>query len=180
MSYDTATAHNQGISAATHAYQTIPSLGFTSGTVLYDDMEGYPQNDASCKAAVKSWVSGWDSQLQSYGIVPGLYGSAYLSAMHEMATTVNPPPAQGFIGDWNHAVDSAWNLNNVPNSDWVYDARTHQYDANKPVGYGYTFAVDHDCSIGLVAGLLTADDESNLEPGGSSESQGVSEDPATC
>jgi hypothetical protein len=94
ISYDSATAYQQGKDEAIKAYNALIALGITNsatGTPVVYDMEGYT-NDASCKAAVKQFLQGWVDQLAvAPAQVPGVYGSACNSYFSDLATMARPP-----------------------------------------------------------------------------------------
>lgn len=74
MSSDPATARSQGASRASTAVNTAKNLGIPPGSAIYNDIEHYPSN-ASCKAAVLSYLSGWTERLHVLGYLSGMYSS---------------------------------------------------------------------------------------------------------
>ncbi len=74
MSADPATARGQGRTAADSAVAAAAALGIGAGSTLYNDIEQYPTN-ASCRAAVLSFLSGWVERLHTRGYLAGMYSS---------------------------------------------------------------------------------------------------------
>ncbi|MFC7241829.1 glycoside hydrolase domain-containing protein [Catellatospora aurea] len=74
MSADPTTARSQGVTAANSAVGAAQALGIPAGSAIYNDIEQYPSN-ASCKAAVLSFLSGWTEQLHVRGYLSGMYSS---------------------------------------------------------------------------------------------------------
>ena len=104
ISYDLAEAYAQGRTEADAASQTAVNLGMTAsgagGTVLYYDMEGYSwRDDTGCRAAVKSFVSGWVERLHELGNLAGVYGGSCSSYVTDWASLPHPPD-QVWIAAW--------------------------------------------------------------------------------
>ena len=74
MSASPAAARSEGASAATGAVNAAQLLGIPAGSALYNDIEHYPSN-ASCRAAVLSYLSGWTERLHALGYLSGMYSS---------------------------------------------------------------------------------------------------------
>lgn len=74
MSSDPTTARSQGASRAGSAVNAAAALGIPAGSVIYNDIEQYPTN-ASCRAAVLSYLSGWTDRLHALGYLSGMYSS---------------------------------------------------------------------------------------------------------
>lgn len=74
MSYDPDTARSQGATRAGAAVNAAKALGIPAGSAIYNDIEHYPSN-ASCKAAVLSYLSGWTERLHALGYLSGMYSS---------------------------------------------------------------------------------------------------------
>jgi hypothetical protein len=74
MSADPAMARSEGATAATRAVSAAQALGIPAGSAIYNDIEHYPSN-ASCKAAVLSYLSGWTQRLHTLGYLSGMYSS---------------------------------------------------------------------------------------------------------
>jgi len=63
LSYDQNTAALQGINEANQAANAGASLGFTTGTIIYYDMEAYDTNNTPCRRAVDVFIRGWNYRL---------------------------------------------------------------------------------------------------------------------
>jgi hypothetical protein len=153
ISYDTATAYQQGKDEAIKAYNALIALGITnsaSGTPVVYDMEGY-NNDASCKAAVKQFLQGWVDQLAvAPAQVSGVYGSACNSYFSDLATMARPP---GFIwaANWDNNPSTS-TLSCISGTSWSNHQRLKQYqgDHNETYG-GVTLNIDSNCANGPLA-----------------------------
>jgi hypothetical protein len=152
ISYNTATAYQQGRDEANKAWSALSTLGFGSanGTPVTYDMENYP-NDASCRAAVKSFMQGWVDQLAvPPAQVSGVYGSSCASYLSDYAGLARPP---AFINGASWDGDpSTWHLACVSSGYWVYNQRFKQYigDHNETWG-GVTINIDSNCANGPTA-----------------------------
>ncbi len=74
MSSSPTTARGEGAASATRAVNAAKALGIPPGSAIYNDIEHYPSN-ASCKAAVLSYLSGWTERLHALGYLSGVYSS---------------------------------------------------------------------------------------------------------
>jgi hypothetical protein len=153
ISYDTATAYQQGKDEAVKAYNALMALGFTnnaSGTPVVYDMEGYGTN-ASCKAAVKEFMQGWVDQLAvAPAQVSGVYGSACNSNLSDLATMARPPK---FIwaANWDNNPSTS-TLSCVSGTSWSSHQRLKQYQGDHNDTYGgVTLNIDSNCANGPVA-----------------------------
>jgi hypothetical protein len=153
MSYDTATAFAQGKTEAHAAVQKEAALGMdTLNAPVIFDLEAYDTSNASCLAAVKSFITGWTTQLH---IAPaqqsGVYGSGCGSGVGQFAT-LNPPPDFIDGADWDGASSTA-SISCVADGNWIFNQRHKQYRGGHNETYnGVTVAVDSDCSNGPVYG----------------------------
>jgi len=153
ISYDSATAYQQGKDEAVKAYNALIALGFTNnaaGTPVVYDMEGYGSN-ATCKAAVKQFMQGWVDQLAvAPAQVSGVYGSACNSNLSDLATMARPPK---FIwaANWNGNTSTS-TLSCVSGTSWSSHQRLKQYqgDHNETYG-GVTINIDSNCANGPLA-----------------------------
>jgi hypothetical protein len=176
MSSVPSTAGQQGIAEADSAVSQGLTLGFSTGTVYYYDLEGFNTADSSCHTAVRYFLDGWVSRLQNYwGLKGGVYGSRS-SAPSDWAI-ISHPPREAWIALWN-GVNSVWNVCGLANTKWVSDQRHHQYD---PAGNsrietwnGGSMDVDNNCSDGLVAGSNFPE----ADAPGTNEANSPSEDPS--
>ena len=77
MSSDLVTAEAEGRAEADLAIAEAIRLGIanpdSSGTVIYYRVEDHP-DDAGCREAVKSFISGWSARLRELGNLAGVYG----------------------------------------------------------------------------------------------------------
>lgn len=125
MSYDAATATDQGRAAADNSVSAAAGLGFTGNNVYYFDMENYDTGNSSCRTAVHAFVNGWSARLNQYwSQKAGVYGSGCASAVDDWASGWAPDDV--WIADWNNDPD-VWGLGCVPNGHWVGGQRLHQY-----------------------------------------------------
>ncbi|MGW8887218.1 glycoside hydrolase domain-containing protein [Streptomyces sp. NPDC055749] len=128
MSSDPATARSQGASAANSSVSAAQSLGIPAGSAIYNDIEGYASN-ASCKAAVLSYLSGWTEALHASGYLSGVYSSAS-SGIRDAAAEYNNPAYTRvdhiWFAWWNNAADTNTG-SYAPASAWPDHQRIHQY-----------------------------------------------------
>ena len=147
ISYNTATAYQQGKTEAVSAWNAVHNLGFgnATGTPIVYDMESFP-NDASCRAAVKSFVQGWVDQLAvAPAQVSGVYGSACGSYLQDQAS-LTTPPRYIWAADWD-SDPSVYHLSCVSSASWTSEQRFKQYigDHNETWG-GVTINIDSNCA----------------------------------
>jgi hypothetical protein len=157
ISTNVATADAQGRAEATLAKDAAAALGFTAGTVIYYDMEGYGAGgNAVCDDAVHSFLNGWDVQLrEGYGINPGVYGSSDGSGVMSWAFLPNPP-WDVWIANISTPM-SVWHIPGVSDDTWTIIppyGRIHQFTTTHPETYnGVTLSIDNNCARGHVAGV---------------------------
>ncbi|MEO3820671.1 glycoside hydrolase domain-containing protein [Plantactinospora sp. B24E8] len=89
MSGDPAVARSQGTSRATAAVSAAQALGIPAGSTIYNDIEHYPSN-ASCRAAVLSYLSGWTERLHTLGYLSGMYSSGS-SGVQDLCAAYHDP-----------------------------------------------------------------------------------------
>ena len=177
ISYDVATAKQEGINSAINAMNTAFNYSFDIGTIIYLDIEGYSgSSTTACRNAVNSYVNGWDFQMkQNYSSLAGAYGSSCDSFVADWASLANVPN-DVFPAAWN-GVQSVWNLGCLSNPYWVGDRRIHQYYGNVNRTYGgITLQIDASCGLGHVGAGAVGLDET--DPAGTNESNGPTEDPS--
>ncbi|GIF95998.1 glycoside hydrolase domain-containing protein [Catellatospora citrea] len=108
MSADPATARSQGVTAANSAVSAAQALGIPAGSAIYNDIEQYPSN-ASCKAAVLSFLSGWTEQLHVRGYLSGMYSSGS-SGVTDVCSAYHDPGYTRldhlWIAWWNGVADT--------------------------------------------------------------------------
>jgi hypothetical protein len=150
ISTNLTTAYNQGRDAATNARNTGSALGFTAGTILYDDIEAYTRS-AACSGPVKQFVQGWTTRLAELNAKSGVYGDA-CNAPDWAA--IGRPPLDVWVARWNvndpsvHSVDPC-----LSDNLWNNHQRHHQFQGGHSVTFhGVTMTVDDDCSDGLADG----------------------------
>jgi hypothetical protein len=137
MSSDPATARAQGSTAATSAVNAAQSLGILAGSAIYNDIESYPSN-ASCKAAVLSFLSGWTDTLHTHGYLAGMYSSGS-SGITDVASAYNDPSYSRvdhiWLAWWNGVADT--NAGSyAPAAYWANHQRLHQYAGNVSETWG--------------------------------------------
>ncbi|HET7388890.1 MAG TPA: glycoside hydrolase domain-containing protein [Nocardioidaceae bacterium] len=154
FSSDPTTAHSQGKTIADHAANKANQDGFSTGSVIYLDIEAF-SGGTTCMKAAKNFVGGWTQELHSRGHVAGVYGSDCASHMDMYATIPNAPD-DAWIANWNN-VDSADRYGSqllcVSPDHWINNHRIHQYnhDRDRTLG-GQTVHVDSDCVNGAANG----------------------------
>ncbi|MCA9981202.1 MAG: DUF1906 domain-containing protein, partial [Anaerolineales bacterium] len=173
MSNDPATAYNQGKAEANQAITVASNLGLTNGgTIIYYDLEGYP-NDAACRNAAKSFISGWTYQLAQAGHKAGAYGSACASYVSDWATGSSVPeaiwPAAWYASSYD-ANASVWNVPCIDNGYWVNNQRIRQYAGGHNEAWGgVTLNIDSNAIRSSVATISTG--------GGGNPTEVILEDP---
>jgi hypothetical protein len=178
ISYDVATAKQQGIDSAINAMNTSFNYGFDIGTIIYLDIEAYASSSTTaCRNAVNSYLNGWSLQVkQNYSSKAGAYGSSCGSFVADWASLANVPN-DVFPAAWNN-VHTVWNLSCLSNPYWVGDRRIHQYNGNVTQTYGgVALQIDPGCGLGhAAAGGINLNE---VDAPGTVESNGPTEDP-TC
>jgi len=142
-----AVAANQGRAAAGDAVAKAKALGMTSGSALYNDMEPYAAANASCRAAVLAYLSGWTKETHRLGYVAGVYaqlssGARNLAESYTSASYARPDAL------WIARYDGVPSLSGwagVPDSDWAVHQRAKQYRNSHDETYGgVTINIDND------------------------------------
>ena len=143
ISTTTATAASQGRAAADDAAAQATSLALPGGSPVWFDMEGYKVGNASCTAAVQSFVTAWSTQLRTYGFVPGVYGSA-ASTVKDVAALGTGKPDVIWIANWN-GVEGVFGDPYVSDTQWPSHQRVHQYRGGHRETWGNaTINIDND------------------------------------
>ncbi len=159
VSLDPDTAYQQGTSEAEAAITAAAALGLTaadgSNTVIYYDLEGYNTADSGCRAAMKSFMDGWDGQLAARGNASGVYGSACASALSDFAGIPHVPDAV-WPAWWNFTTyngsASVMGIVCLSNSYWVDHQRIHQYTGDHDETWGgITINIDDNVMDGVLA-----------------------------
>ncbi|NJC12878.1 hypothetical protein F4558_002704 [Micromonospora profundi] len=146
MSADPTTARSQGVSAANRSANAAQALGIGSASTIYNDIEQYPSN-ASCRAAVLSFLSGWVEQLHARGYLAGMYSSGSSGIKDVCDAYGNPSYTrldQIWIGWWNGVADTRAG-SYCPDSYYANQQRVHQYagDVTETWG-GVTMKIDRN------------------------------------
>jgi uncharacterized protein YraI len=140
-------AASQGTAAAGDAVAKAKALGMTGGSALYNDMEPYTATDASCRAAVLRYLSGWTKELHRLGYVAGVYaqlssGAANLAQSYASASYARPDAL--WIARYD-GVSSLTGWAGVPDSRWAVHQRAKQYRNSHNETYGgVTINIDND------------------------------------
>jgi hypothetical protein len=128
MSSDPGTARSQGASRATSAVNAAQALGIPAGSAIYNDIENYPSN-ASCKAAVLSYLSGWTDRLHALGYLSGMYSSGS-SGVTDLCGAYNDPSYTRvdhlWFAWWNGVADNDAGPY-CPAGNYANHQRLHQY-----------------------------------------------------
>ena len=162
ISYDLATAYNQGVSEANAAINAAAPLGLTladkSGTVIYYDLEAYGGASASlaCRQSAQAFISGWTGQLHAKGNQSGVYGGACSSALSDFASIANVPDAV-WVAAWltpaqYHADASVFDVTCLSNALWTSHQRLRQYTyGHSETWGGVSLQIDSNAIDGPVA-----------------------------
>ena len=137
----------QGTAAAADADASARALGLLSGSAIYNDMEAYPTGNASCRAAVLAFLSGWTTELHRRGYVAGVYaqlytGAADLAGVYGSAAYARPDALWIARYDLNPSL-TGWA--GIPAADWTAHQRGKQYRGGHDETYGgVTLNIDND------------------------------------
>ncbi|MHB1596196.1 MAG: DUF1906 domain-containing protein [Streptosporangiaceae bacterium] len=186
---DFTTDYADGETSADHAISAAQKLGL-SHSVIYYDMESWGGTGGDCLTSAENFLAGWETEMNAFGWIGGVYGSASGSRLDAIYNDGSRPteawiswPVSSSNASWN----SPWDINSspysVPNGDWVDDHRFHQYyfdtsSAQDCYG-GVCLQVDRNCSVGYVARANSTYTEFS-EPSGYVENDGKSEDVPPC
>ncbi|WP_020520300.1 glycoside hydrolase domain-containing protein [Catelliglobosispora koreensis] len=128
MSSDPATARSQGMTSASSAVSAAQALGIPPGSAIYNDIEHYPSN-ASCRAAVLSYLSGWTQRLHALGYLSGMYSSGS-SGITDVCNAYHDPQYTRldhlWIAWWNGVADTDAG-SYCPDDYYSNHQRLHQY-----------------------------------------------------
>ena len=146
MSSNPSTARSQGTTAANSAATAAQNLGIGAASTIYNDIEQYPSN-ASCKAAVLSFLSGWVQQLHARGYLAGMYSSGSSGIKDVCAEYDNPSYTrldQIWIAWWNGVADTDGGTY-CSDAFWANHQRLHQYAGNVTETWGgVTITIDRN------------------------------------
>lgn len=162
LSYDVVVAETQGRGEADIAVTDATTIGLTTGSILYYDMERYdpPSPDTlGCRAATVAFLKGWTDRIKELGYKSGVYGSP----KNAQEDWVNLPPASKMDAIWMARWDNIPNVwtyltfPTFPTNEWANHQRIKQWQAphNETWG-GVTFNIDGNISDGPVAGITIA------------------------
>lgn len=147
MPSDPAAARAQGAAEGDDAVVQAQGLNLPAGSVLYNDMEAYNHTNASCSAAVMSYLSGWTDKVRELGYFSGVYSSAG-SGMRDLSRNFDNPaytmPDHIWFAWWNGRADVDAGSYIAP-GQWENHERIHQYlgDHDETHG-GVTINIDSD------------------------------------
>ena len=159
ISYNQETAYNQGHDEALAATEAAFELGFDGESVIYYDMEGYPEDNA-CRAAVDSFMRGWVEELHTQGLLAGGYGAGCTSKVSDWADN-DPPPDDVWIAHWYRGFydseASVWDATCVDNALWNDHQRIKQYAGDHTETWGgLALTIDSDVLDGQITALTTS------------------------
>jgi len=142
-----ATAASQGTAAADDADASARALGLASGSAIYNDMEAYPTGNASCRASVLAFLSGWTSELHARGYVAGEYAQLY-SGADDLAKVYTSTAYARPDALWIARYDLSPSLTGwagIADSYWSQHQRAKQYRGGHDETYGgVTLNIDND------------------------------------
>jgi hypothetical protein len=154
ISTNTTTAFSQGQTQAGDAYdEWVNTLHQSASTPMVYDMEVSTGTITStCLAAMKSFISGWVSDLHyPPASKAGLYTSTCGGDLNDFASIANPPD---FIDGADYGTSkSTSSLDCITSSNWSHQQRHKQYASPHKVTYnGTTIQVDSRCANSWVYG----------------------------
>ena len=162
LSYDVATAEQQGRGEADIAVADANSIGLTAGSVLYYDMERYdpPNPDTlGCAAATLAFLKGWTERIHELGYISGVYGSPFNANPGWASMPAASRMDAIWMARWDNVM-SVWtyvSFPTFPTNVWNNHQRIKQWQAphNETWG-GVTFNIDGNISDAPVAGIAVA------------------------
>ncbi len=148
--------YTRGTSDATDAVAKAKALGLLPGSALYADVEHYNRADATCRTAVRRYVSAWTKKLHASGYLAGVYvhqdsGLRDLSATYNSTSYARPDAV--WMARWNNNRSlSGWPT--APNSQWAVFQRAKQYrGGHNEIWGGVTINIDNDAIKAPVASV---------------------------
>ncbi|WP_020013717.1 glycoside hydrolase domain-containing protein [Promicromonospora sukumoe] len=145
--YDANSATARGSSDGADAVARAQALGLLSGSGLYADVEHYDRTDASCRTAVRRYVSAWTKTLHDSGYLAGVYvhqdsGLRDLSDTYDSTSYARPDAVWMARWDGNSSL-TGWPT--APDSQWSYYQRAKQYQGDHDETWGgVTINIDSD------------------------------------
>lgn len=136
----------QGRESADDAVVQARAIGLAPESVLIYDMEAYRTNDATCRAGVLAFISGWTARLHDQGYLSGFYSSMG-SGMADQITNYNTAgyvrPDYIDFARWDQVstvLDAA-----IPPGYWSPQRRMKQYRGDHLETWGgVTINIDND------------------------------------
>ena len=126
--YAASGAAARGSADGTDAVALARGLGLLPGSALYADVEHYDRTDASCVAAVRTYVSEWTRALHRNGYLAGVYvhQDSGLRDLAEAFSTSLARPDAVWMARWdNVATLTGWPT--AGNTLWAEWQRAKQY-----------------------------------------------------
>ena len=152
--YAASGAAARGSADGTDAVAKARALGLLPGSALYADVEHYDRTNASCVAAVRTYVSEWTRALHRNGYLAGVYvhqdsGLRDLAASYASTSLARPDAV--WMARWdNVATVTGWPT--AGNTLWSEWQRAKQYRGDHVETWGgVSLNVDSDIIKGPVA-----------------------------
>lgn len=150
ISYDPATAYQEGRDEAQAAAQVANSLGLER-SIIYYDMEFYDET-AACVAATRAFVSGWSDELATRDFTAGVYSSPCNLDDYRLAAT---PPDAIWGAHWIYSgytpSASPYGMVCLDDSAWNGE-RIRQYAGDHDEQWGsYRLNIDSNTADGPIA-----------------------------
>jgi probable HAF family extracellular repeat protein len=156
FSSNATTAKSQGVQEADAAIASLKNLqsqgiGIALGTIIYHDIENYTPS-SSCSPAVKSFLSGWVSELQAKGYQAGVYANP--SPISSDVSKVSPLPDDIWVAKGDNRVTTLGL--SFSDSLWPKNQRIHQYFQDRQQAFGGTqnYQIDADIDDAQIAAGL--------------------------
>jgi uncharacterized protein YraI len=157
--YTATNADARGTSDGTDAVSKAKALGMRPGSALYADVEHYDRADATCRTAVRRYVSAWTRTLHASGYLAGVYvhqdsGLRDLSDSYDSTTYARPDAV--WMARWD-GDSSLTGWPTAPNSHWATFQRAKQYRGDHDETWGgVTINIDSDVLKAPVATVARA------------------------
>ncbi|WP_346387017.1 glycoside hydrolase domain-containing protein [Nocardioides sp.] len=132
-------ARQQGKAEAATSVAAAKDLGIVPGSTLWYDLEGYDNNNTSCRESALSFLSGWTVALHDLGYVSGVYSSAGSGILALDNARVNRPgefslPDQVWIARWDGNANTSTSY--IREDGWRPHARVKQYQGGHDERWG--------------------------------------------
>jgi photosystem II stability/assembly factor-like uncharacterized protein len=153
------TAREQGRREADAAVHVAASLGLIppgSQTILYYDLEAFPNNKL-CRTAAGQFLSGWTARLHELSQQSGIYGAGCGSYPTDWPNLASPPDAvwlaHWIFSDYTPSA-TVWDVACVPNTLWDNNERIRQYAGGHSEEWGgVALNIDSNVALGPVVGI---------------------------